>query len=118
MRAPATSRRTTSHLFPKAPGSGGVETTSNGRPIPPVNHRPRFEVAPEVGLSCKQQTRIPGDLETQQWRCIIEREEVDGSTDGALESHGKRWQLAGVNAQDSDVHVAGGSGRPTSSGPE
>ena len=105
-RAPATSRRTTGHLLPQSCGRRGVKESGRWRPVPPVHHRARSEVAPHVSGALHQDQTVAGDFEAQEGRGVFQADEVHDTARRACQRHLERSALVHAQPEHANVEVA------------
>ena len=56
---------------------GSVARASQGRPIPPINHRACLEIGPSVRGFLEEQSPLARDLEAQEGWGLVESDEID-----------------------------------------
>ena len=106
--APTMSRRTTGHLRSQPGRGSGMDAARRRGPIPPVHQCAGLEVGPEIRVTLNEHPAVARDLETEQRRRVIERDQIDRPARGPRQRDFKRAQRVQIKSQHADIEIARG----------
>lgn len=102
-----TSGRTIPGLLGEASGHRPMHHSRRRRPVPPIDHRVGAEVGPVVRIALQEHPTAACDLEAEQRRGLVERDQIDRSAGDPLERDAKS-PPASRSASEAAASEAGG----------